>query len=144
MKKTMSDSAGFTLLEVLVAIVILSVGLLGMAKTQVATLRTNTQSNTMLAASSLAQSAMEDILAMDGDDPLFQAEQVDYVAWDGGGVQTVPGSGSYLIFYKTDVDYEGLTKVTKIDIKVESVNEIQSASGLKKRQIVMTALKRYY
>jgi len=141
MKIKLSDQAGFTLLEVLVAIVILSIGLLGMAKTQIATIRTNSQSNTMLAASSLAQATMEDILALDGDDPRFQDEH-DYAVWD--GVQTLPGSGSYQVYYKTIVDYDGVPNVTRIDIKVESTAVVQTGSGMKTRTVTMTTFKRYY
>lgn len=142
MKIKLSDQTGFTLLEVLVAIVILSIGLLGMAQTQIATIRTNSQSNTMLAASSLAQATMEDILAMDGSDAIFQTEQAAYAAW--GGVENVPGSGSYQVFYKADVDYDGVPNVTRIDIKVESTAVVQTGSGMKTRTITMTTFKRYY
>ena len=139
MKIKLSDQVGFTLLEVLVAIFILSIGLLGMAKTQIATMRTNTLSNTHLAASSLAQAAMEDILAADGDDPRFQDEH-DYAVWD--GVQTLPGSGSYQVYYKTTVDY--VPNVTKIDIRVDSITDVKSAMGLEDKPIQMVTFKRYY
>jgi len=56
---------GFTLIEVLVAIVILSVGLLGMATLTIAIIQGNKLSNDLTTATTLAQDKMEDIRRMD-------------------------------------------------------------------------------
>lgn len=52
---------GFTLIEVLIAIVILSVGLLGMAALTVGIINGNKFSNDLTTATTLAQDKMEDI-----------------------------------------------------------------------------------
>ena len=52
---------GFTLIEVLIAIVILSVGLLGMASLTVGIIKGNKFSNDLSTATTLAQDRMEDI-----------------------------------------------------------------------------------
>ena len=52
---------GFTLIEVLIAIVILSVGLLGMASLTVGIIKGNKFSNDLSTATTLAQDKMEDI-----------------------------------------------------------------------------------
>jgi len=52
---------GFTLLEVLIAIVVLSVGLLGMASLTVGIINGNRLSNDLTTATTLAQDKMEDI-----------------------------------------------------------------------------------
>ncbi len=67
------SQAGFTLIELLVAVVILAVGLLGLAQLQVTAIKTNSQSATKTAATSLAQQAIEKILAWDADDPRLDA-----------------------------------------------------------------------
>ncbi len=54
-------SQGFTLLEVLIAIVILSVGLLGMGALVVGIINANRLSKDMTTATTLAQDKMEDI-----------------------------------------------------------------------------------
>ncbi|WP_432822241.1 type IV pilus modification PilV family protein [Trichloromonas sp.] len=133
---------GFTLLEMLVAVMILSVGLLGLAQLQVAAIQTNSQSNSLVVASALAQSVLEDINRISGDDPMFSGADQLGVVW---AAQTdVPGGGSYKITYNRDRDYNGLLNVTKIDIRVESLSNIKTALGSQKRVVTLTTLKRYF
>lgn len=56
-----NNDNGFTLIEVLIAIVILSVGLLGMASLTVGIINGNKFSNDMTTATTLAQDKMEDV-----------------------------------------------------------------------------------
>ena len=58
-KSPRKGEKGFTLIEVLVAIVILSVGLLGMASLTVAIIKGNQLSNDLTTATTLAQDKME-------------------------------------------------------------------------------------
>jgi type IV pilus assembly protein PilV len=59
-KELMSDQKGFTLLEVLIGLVILSVGLLGLAAMQITFLRGNSFSIEMTEATSVVRNKIED------------------------------------------------------------------------------------
>ena len=59
-----SKQAGFSMIEMLVAIVILAVGLLGLAELQITAMRTNSKSGSIVAASTVAQMATEEIMAV--------------------------------------------------------------------------------
>jgi type IV pilus modification protein PilV len=61
--------AGFTLVEVLVAIVILTVGLLAVGTMQISAIRGNFMSGNTSTALSLASEKMEDLLNKDFNDP---------------------------------------------------------------------------
>jgi len=61
-KKVCDNQSGFTLLEVLIAISILTVGLLGVAQMQIMGIRGNYFSGNTTAALTLAEEKMEDLL----------------------------------------------------------------------------------
>ncbi|MBW1781906.1 MAG: type IV pilus modification protein PilV [Deltaproteobacteria bacterium] len=61
MSRSRQKDNGFTLLEVLIAILVLSVGLLGMASLTVGIINANRFSNDTTTATTLAQDKMEDI-----------------------------------------------------------------------------------
>ncbi len=63
-----NDNPGFTLLEVLITIVILSVGLLGMAALAAGTINGNAFSKNLSTAITLAQDKMEEIWEQDYSD----------------------------------------------------------------------------
>ena len=68
MSRSNHNDNGFTLIEVLIAIVILSVGLLGMASLTVGIINGNKFSNGLTTATTLAQDKMEDIRRQDYSD----------------------------------------------------------------------------
>ncbi len=63
--RTMQSRSGFTLLEVLIAVVILSLGLLGLSAMTIATIRGQAFSEKMTTATNLAQEKMEEIKSSD-------------------------------------------------------------------------------
>jgi type IV pilus assembly protein PilV len=68
------DDKGFTLLESIIAITILSIGLLAMASLTVAIIKGNTLSNNMTTATVLAQDKMENIRKLGYDGAVNETE----------------------------------------------------------------------
>ena len=62
---------GFTLIEVLVAIVVFSLTLLGLEKMQIAAIQVNTIASRLTQATTLAQDRVERLLAMPYNDPML-------------------------------------------------------------------------
>ena len=63
------NSKGFTLVELLVALTLLSVGILSMVQMQIVAIQSNSISNKLSVASSLAQEVMDDIQSWDINNP---------------------------------------------------------------------------
>ena len=108
MRAKITNDAGFTLLEMLVALTIFAVGMLGIAGLQINALDFNDNSNTRTVATAIAQGIMEQILVMKGDDPVFKSDSTDTV-WDldtdtSATSLTVPGSGTYSATWSVDSD----------------------------------------
>ena len=66
--KAMKSQSGFSILELLIALSILTVGLLGVASMQVSGIRGNYFSANTTMALTLAEEKMEELLALDYDD----------------------------------------------------------------------------
>jgi type IV pilus assembly protein PilV len=90
-----SSVAGFTLIEVLIAIVILTVGLLAVGTMQISAIRGNFMSGNTSIALSLAGEKMEDLLNSAFIDPAGVSKLTD----------TIPGNNSTLSS-TTSVDHE--------------------------------------
>ncbi len=73
MKRTekADNQRGFTLIEMLIAVFILSVGLLAVASLQTTAINSNSIANRLSVATSLAQAVMEDLLARNVADPIL-------------------------------------------------------------------------
>jgi type IV pilus modification protein PilV len=96
-KNSLNHHSGFTLIEVLVGITILTIGLLGVAKMQISAIQGNSMSSCTSAALSLAEEKMERIMVTNFNDPsLFDTQTgnnsnlrsittIDQQEVDGGG-----------------------------------------------------------
>jgi type IV pilus assembly protein PilV len=62
---------GFTLIEVLVAIVMLSLGLLGLGRMHIAAIQVNTIASRLTQGTTLAQDRAEQLMALPYDDPML-------------------------------------------------------------------------
>src|SRR6056297_850878 len=127
MQQTRSAQAGFSLVELLVAVVILAVGLLGLAELQITATKANSQNATVLGASSLAQQVLEEIAALDSGDATFYASnsnadnlEVDNQPWINNPTRTVAGAGTYNISYSVTTTYQGVSNLCQIQVVVES------------------------
>ncbi len=142
-----NSQSGFSLIEMLVAIVILSVGLLGLAQLQVTAIKTNSQSMTSTAATVLAQQVIEEVAAMDADDPLFDAPGSG--TWAGSPV-AIAGAGTYTINYtvaEVDPDNDSstinnVTNLYQVTVTVTSTTDVAHVLGNRQRQVVATTLRR--
>ena len=123
-----NPQSGFSLIEMLVAVVILAVGLLGLAQLQITAIKANAQSATALASTALAQQAIEKIMAWPADDPNLDATgtgTLDSV--------TVAGAGTYTITWTVTAGYEGVTNLCRVDVVVASVQHVMHVLGNQQR-----------
>lgn len=146
MRQRKRSQAGFSLVELLVAIVIMAIGLLGLAELQITAMKTNSKSEGMLAATSLAQEIIEQVTAMNESDPLFDASTNDQV-WPGGspgqpaGTFVLAGAGAYNVTYDVLINYQGVTNLCLVRVDVVPENEpLLDVFG--RRAVTMTTLKR--
>ncbi|MFH1581821.1 MAG: prepilin-type N-terminal cleavage/methylation domain-containing protein [Pseudomonadota bacterium] len=80
MRRLRNNNSGFTLMEVLVAMLILSVGLLGMAALITGIINSNKLSNRISVATVLAQDKMEDIKRIGYDNAVGGTEDYDTIS----------------------------------------------------------------
>lgn len=131
------SQAGFTLIELLIAVVILAIGLLGLAQLQVTAIQTNSHSATKTAATSLAQQAIEQIMAWDADDARLDAS--------GTGTfpsENIAGAGTYTINWEVTTPYEGVFNLCRVDITVQSTTPVMGVFGPSTRTVRAHTFKR--
>lgn len=101
------EQKGFTLIEILVAISILTVGLLAVATMQVSAIRGNHLSDNVTIALALAEDKMENLLITDYDDPDLQ--------------DTVGGNNA------------SLNSITSVDHQELNIDDTGAAGGIFRR-----------
>lgn len=121
MPKSKNSQSGFSLVELLVAVVVLAVGLLALAQLQVTAMKTNSQSTTKTAATALVQQAIEQVLSWDADDARLQASGTGVFTWSPVDVE---GAGRYNVEWKVTTPYDDVTNLCRIDITVESTRAV--------------------
>jgi type IV pilus assembly protein PilV len=111
--------AGFTLVELLVAMTILAIGLLGVAGMQMTAMRENSSAHARTAATALASGILEEIRQWNAEDPRLAFDSAAN-EWDFDGQPTffVEGAGVFRATYDVDVDFNDVTNVNRIQVVV--------------------------
>lgn len=142
MRQRHKSQAGFSLVELLVAVVILAVGLLGLAELQITAMKTNAHSEGLIAASGVAQMFLEDVTSWPEDDARLDADANGRADWNGGSV-AVTGAGTFNVTYDVDADHQGVTGVTKVSVHVAN-NQIGTTLGYGLKTVTMSTIKRAF
>jgi len=71
LKRQLSKQKGFTLVEVLIAVAILSIGILATTKLQISFMQSNAKARLMTIGTAKAQEKIEELMSLSYGDPLF-------------------------------------------------------------------------
>lgn len=137
-----ADNSGFTIMEVMIAMVILAVGMLGIASLQISATKSNGVSGASSMAYNLAQQYMEQVLNTNYTDPnladanagnnadLLSTTSVDYQNVDMSG-STVDLGGFDLIINVADDNPISNTKTVVVIITWQNGQRSRSISCIK-------------
>jgi len=125
MSASKNPQSGFSLIELLVAIVILAVGLLGLAELQITAIKGNSKVGALMAANSVAQTALEEVMAISvTTDPLYNVISVaapSFSDWPVDPVRTLDGKDRFRITYNSALNVGG-SGVSRVNIQVDSLD----------------------
>ncbi|MGE4545160.1 MAG: prepilin-type N-terminal cleavage/methylation domain-containing protein [Pedobacter sp.] len=103
------SNEGFTLIEVLVAVTIFAIGLLALAGMQITAITGGATSQRVTAAVGLADGIVQNLMARDAGDPIFDTAVSPAVAWP--ETLAIEGfSATYAVAVNTPVN--GISQIT--------------------------------
>lgn len=117
---------GFTLLEILVALTIFAVGMLGIAGVQIQSLRYNSSSDDRTRTAAAAQDVLEQILSWDDNAPVFNVDTAAPVA--------IPAQTDFT------ATYEIYSAAPVTGVATVTVNVTRTATG---RSVSLTTYRSY-
>jgi type IV pilus assembly protein PilV len=137
MQHRMKSQNGFSMIEVLVAMTILAIGLLGVAGMQITAIKTNSQANTLSAATGMAEGILEEILSWQTTNPIFATTSAAPVVWDFNPLvadvqdsNVLAGGGSYKATYAIETD-DPVVNVSRVSVTVSGTRN-QTLVGYKR------------
>jgi type IV pilus assembly protein PilV len=142
MSASKNSQSGFSLVELMVAIMILAVGLLGLAELQVTAIKTNAHSQGLMAASAVGQMFLEDVSSWPENDVRLDTDDTGLTDWNGGTV-SVAGAGAFNVTYDIDANYQLVDGVTKVTVHVTNT-QIVTVLGRGLNTVTMSTLKRAF
>ncbi len=104
----MNNKRGFTLLEVMISLVVIAVGLLGIAELSTSVIRGNSFSDKMTTALILAQDRLEELRNLNFNNPQLNGANWNVMNWDSNGDFMVDANDN-------DNDNDGISDFFDID-----------------------------
>ena len=134
MKSKCMDNNGFTLLELLIAIFILAVGLMGTASLMVSGISGNRLSSMVTVEGGIAHSVVDEFMARDSGDAVFNAAVVDAVYdLDSSSAATtrVVQNVTYSVLYSITPN-NPVTGMVRLDITITGGGRTLSMTSFKR------------
>ena len=126
------NSSGFTLVEVLIALTIFTIGILAIAGMQITAIKVNSSANVRSVQTDITASILEEILTW----PVSSFSDIVDEPWPfNAGNETILSGGTYSADYSIDVDYNGINNLILVEVDVQQTNglrRIYSATGFKR------------
>jgi len=139
------NQKGFSLVELLVAIMLFSIGIMAIATIQDIAIRENRHANTIASAGAIAQEVMENILSWDSSDARFPSSgsvTANYAQLGSTGNAAsvlIPGAGTFTATYTMTANAQlngagaTIADFTRIDVTVTNGTISYTLTGYKSR-----------
>ncbi len=134
MKYNLVDDKGFTLVELLIAIFVLAVGLMGTASLMASGIGGNRLANRLTVESGIAHSVMDEFMARDAGDIVFDSDVIG-ISYDldtsGADTTRVVQGVAYSATYSVDMG-NPVTGMVKIDIQITGGGRTANITSFKR------------
>lgn len=133
MNRAGCNQKGFTLLELLVALTIFAVGLLGVAGMQLTGLRENATSQARTTAAALATGILEEIRSWPPEAVLLAEDSANNVwSFDDETTIEIAGAGTFQATFDVDTNYNDVTNINRIQVTVTGPGQPVTLVGFRR------------